>query len=58
MIANPEYQKDDTLYHCRHIGAVGIEVWQVTAGTIFDNILVTDSVKEADDKKAKYWKYI
>merc|ERR1711957_9617 len=29
---------------CTH---VGFELWQVSAGTIFDNIIVTDSVEEA-----------
>jgi calreticulin len=32
----------------KDIGAVGIELWQVKAGTLFDNILVTDSLAEAD----------
>jgi len=27
---------------------VGIEIWQVKAGTIFDNIVVTDSIEEAN----------
>jgi calreticulin len=27
--------------------AVGFEIWQVKAGTIFDNILVTDNIEEA-----------
>jgi len=29
-----------------------LEVWQVKAGTIFDNILVTDSVEEAATARA------
>ena len=33
---------------CNPCGAVGFELWQVQAGTIFDNILVTDSVDEAE----------
>jgi calreticulin len=27
---------------------VGIEIWQVKAGTLYDNIIVTDSVAEAE----------
>ena len=27
---------------------VGFELWQVKAGTIFDNIIVTDDIKEAE----------
>jgi len=27
---------------------LGIELWQVKAGTLFDNIIVTDSIEEAE----------
>jgi len=47
-IPNPEYKDDKNLYMYKDIGAVGIELWQVKAGTMFDNILVTDSLAEAD----------
>ncbi|KAG9508478.1 Calreticulin, partial [Fragariocoptes setiger] len=47
-IDNPEYVPDDKLYHQKEICAVGIDVWQVKSGTIFDNILITDDEKEAD----------
>lgn len=30
----------------------------MTAGTMFDNILVADSVKEANEHKKLYWKTI
>merc|ERR1712172_327551 len=48
-IPNPEYAPDDTLYAvcsegCSHIG---FELWQVKSGTIFDDIIVTDSLEEA-----------
>jgi len=48
MIANPEYKDDDTLYLFQDNKFVGFEIWQVKAGTIFDNILVTDDQAEAD----------
>jgi calreticulin len=54
QIANPAYKSDDSLYLFPSIGAVGIEIWQVKAGTIFDNILVTDSVEEAATARAAY----
>merc|ERR1711956_190583 len=49
MIANPEYATDDELYAvcdegCTH---VGFELWQVKSGTLFDDIIVTDSLEEA-----------
>jgi calreticulin len=47
-IPNPEYVDDKSLYQFNDIGAVGIELWQVKAGTLFDNIIVTDSLAEAD----------
>merc|ERR1712142_1086148 len=46
-IPNPEYVEDANLYLYESTGAVGFEIWQVKAGTIFDNILVTDDIEEA-----------
>lgn len=46
-IDNPEYVPDKKLYMHDDIGAIGLEIWQVQSGTIFDNILVTDSIKVA-----------
>lgn len=34
-------------------GAIGIDIWQVKSGTIFDNILVADSVEDAKAHAAK-----
>jgi len=47
-IANPEYTEDNEVYAYSNLGAVGFELWQVKAGSIFDNIIVTDSVDEAE----------
>jgi len=49
MIPNPEYSEDTTMYKvckdgCSH---VGFELWQVKTGTLFDDIIVTDSLEEA-----------
>lgn len=49
MIPNPAYAPDDKLHavcdeECTH---VGFELWQVKSGTIFDDIIVTDSLEEA-----------
>merc|ERR1719318_2195957 len=46
---NPEYVADDSLYKFDNIGLIGFEIWQVKSGTIFDNILVSDSVAEAEE---------
>jgi calreticulin len=48
MVANPAYKEDDTVYNrCNPCTAIGFELWQVKAGTLFDDIIVTDSVEEA-----------
>merc|ERR1711998_361075 len=52
-IANPAYVDDDQLYAYDSFAFVGIDVWQVKSGTIFDNLLITDDVEAA---KAAYEK--
>jgi len=49
QIANPEYEADDKLYLFKDMQSVGFDLWQVKSGTIFDNIIITDSVAEAKD---------
>jgi len=46
-IDNPDYAEDATIGDFPHIGGVGLEIWQVKSGTVFDNLLVTDSEAEA-----------
>merc|ERR1712150_148348 len=47
MIANPEYEADDELYAYEDFGLIGLDLWQVKSGTIFDNFLMTDSPEDA-----------
>merc|ERR1712054_405079 len=54
-IANPEYKDDNAVYKYADFGFVGIDLWQVKGGTIFDNIIVCDDKAEADAFAAK-WK--
>merc|ERR1711862_18348 len=54
-IPNPEYVDDDSLYKYDEFGFIGFDLWQVKGGTIFDNVIVTDDVAEAD-KFAQKWK--
>jgi len=49
LIDNPDYVDDDNLYLFKDNAYVAFDLWQVKAGTIFDNIIVTDSVAEAKD---------
>jgi calreticulin len=55
MIDNPDFKENENMYKvckdgCTH---VGFEIWQVTAGTLFDDIIVTDSVEEAKEYAEK-----
>ena len=61
-IDNPEYVADSNLYKYSDIGVLGFDLWQVKAGTIFDNVLVAvgegsaavdEARKHADDTWAK-----
>jgi len=50
-IPNPEYADDPDMHKvckdgCTH---VGFELWQVKTGTLFDDIIVTDSIEEAEE---------
>jgi len=49
MITNPDFVYDESMHAvcsdgCTHIG---FELWQVKSGTIFDDIIVTDNLEEA-----------
>jgi len=55
-IDNPEYTPDPNLYLHPEICAVGIDIWQVKSGTIFDNILITDSEADADVEQERILK--
>lgn len=47
QIPNPVYQEDPNLYKApAPLQYVGIDVWQVEGGSIFDNIIIGDSLEE------------
>jgi len=54
-IDNPEYEADTELYKFADFGAIGFDLWQVKAGTIFDNVLITDSVEYAEEHGNETW---
>lgn len=57
QIANPKYEADDKLYMTRKpLEAVGIDIWQVKSGTIFDNIIIGDNLEEVNAIIDKTWK--
>jgi hypothetical protein len=54
-IPNPAYVHDDSLYNYKDLKYVGFELWQVKSGSIFDNIIVTDSIDEAFELAKSTW---
>eukprot|EP00744_Colponema_vietnamica_P000700 GILI01001233.1.p1 GENE.GILI01001233.1~~GILI01001233.1.p1 ORF type:complete len:408 (-),score=171.80 GILI01001233.1:83-1279(-) len=55
MIPNPEYKENNELYKYPSFAHIGFDLWQVKSGTIFDNILITDSLEEAKEFAEKTW---
>ena len=48
LIPNPDFVEDPALHvRCKDCTHIGFELWQVKSGTIFDDIIVTDSLEEA-----------
>ena len=48
MIPNPAYIEDKNLHvRCTDCTHIGFELWMVKSGTMFDDIIVTDSLAEA-----------
>jgi len=57
QIDNPAYAPDEKLYQLRKaIKHVGIDVWQVKSGSIFDNIILGDDLAEVNAIVDKTWK--
>ncbi|CAH8867910.1 unnamed protein product [Trichobilharzia szidati] len=56
QIDNPEYKPDPELYIQDDIGYVGFDLWQVDSGSIFDNILITDSEELAKQEGEQHWR--
>ena len=56
LIKNRKYKGYMFLYRFKDIHALGIDIWQVKAGTLFDNLFLGDDMKEANEYKEKYWR--
>jgi len=54
-IDNPDFKDDPELYLQKDIKYVGFELWQVKAGSIFDNIIVTDDFATAKKFAEETW---
>jgi len=57
MVANADYAPE-TYAKYSSLTTVGFELWTVNAGSIFDNILVTDDKEYADKVAAENWAVI
>uniref|UniRef100_A0A8C2VE40 Calreticulin n=1 Tax=Chinchilla lanigera TaxID=34839 RepID=A0A8C2VE40_CHILA len=54
-IDNPEYKPDPTLGHYYNISVLGLDLWQVKSGSIFDNFLLTNDEEFAEEVGNKTW---
>ncbi|XP_048832304.1 calreticulin-like [Brienomyrus brachyistius] len=54
-IDNPEYTADAEIYKFDKVGVLGLDLWQVKSGTIFDNFLITDDEKTAEEFANETW---
>ena len=51
LIDNPDYDADEAAFlydQCNPCNYIGFDLWQVDSGTVFDDILVTDSETDAE----------
>ncbi|CAG2068023.1 unnamed protein product, partial [Timema podura] len=55
-IDNPEYAPDPEIYRKDEVCAIGFDLWQVKAGTIFDNVLITDDPEHAKEFGEEVWR--
>lgn len=53
-IDNPDYFADNSIYLREEVCTVGLDLWQVKSGTIFDNILFTDDPEYAKEAAATF----
>ncbi|KAG5549023.1 hypothetical protein RHGRI_014410 [Rhododendron griersonianum] len=55
MIANPDFKDDPNIYVFPSLKYVGIELWQVKSGTLFDNVLICDDPEYAKKLADETW---
>lgn len=48
QIPNPDYKEESNVYKRGELGYVGIEVWQVKSGTLFNDFILADNVNEVE----------
>ncbi|XP_076446749.1 calnexin-like isoform X2 [Babylonia areolata] len=55
MIENPAYFEDSNPYKMTPIGALGLELWSMSDDIMFDNFLIADDIKVAEEFAAASW---
>ncbi|CAE5960412.1 unnamed protein product [Arabidopsis arenosa] len=55
MIDNPDFKDDPELYVFPKLKYVGVELWQVKSGSLFDNVLVSDDPEYAKKLAEETW---
>ncbi|KAM7274170.1 hypothetical protein ACFE04_028834 [Oxalis oulophora] len=55
LIDNPDFKDDPEIYVFPKLKYVGIELWQVKSGTLFDNVLITDEPEYAKQLAEQTW---
>ncbi|XP_022557248.1 calreticulin-1 isoform X2 [Brassica napus] len=55
MIDNPDFKDDPELYVFPKLKYVGVELWQVKSGSLFDNVLVCDDPEYAKQLAEETW---
>ncbi|CAN6971610.1 unnamed protein product [Brassica rapa subsp. trilocularis] len=55
MIDNPDFKDDPELYVFPKLMYVGVELWQVKSGSLFDNVLVCDDPEYAKQLAEETW---
>ncbi|KAA0187273.1 Calnexin [Fasciolopsis buskii] len=55
-IPNPDYYEDNEPFkHLAEVAAVGWELWTMTENIVFDNILIVDSLRTANEFAKETW---
>lgn len=55
MIDNPDFKDDPDLYVFPKLKYVGVELWQVKSGTLFDNVVICDDPEYAKSIAEETW---
>uniref|UniRef100_A0A8C0DXI5 Calreticulin n=1 Tax=Balaenoptera musculus TaxID=9771 RepID=A0A8C0DXI5_BALMU len=55
QIDNPEYSPDSNIHAYENFAVLGLDLWQVKSGTIFDNFLITNNEAYAEEFGSETW---